>query len=269
LNVATDAPDVNYSLVEIPYEDCSIELFETEGGNSVLDHLRRIQHTIFMDVLQLKVPMIQADSHPIECRFPVVTQYLGNQNPYTNGYSLPQVSLCESIFSEDDFTDAIRYYLSWHCIKVVISYQTIVGEQHEEIVCGTGNISSQDMRYCLYIYVKEILRYMHKHEQCTLRIYIGSVDNVENIIAVDFSTCRDEDGEHEHDIMYLTSPKLSAMTKSDITQHFRTHIREYLHEETEMQDRIMFCIKDVISKMPPPTDVESVVIPTDTETDTA
>jgi hypothetical protein len=103
--------------------------------------------------------------------------------------------------------EALQYYLSWRCSKVVLYYQTIDGEQCEEVVCNTGNISSQDTRHCLYMYAKDVIYYMHEKEQSMLRIYIG----MENVIAVDFSTQRDEDGEYVYDVMYLTSPTLSAM----------------------------------------------------------
>ena len=89
----------------------------------------------------------------------------------------------------------MKYYLSWYCIKVVLSYQTV--ECHEEVVCNTGNILSQDTRYCLYWYTRDVIQYMREHERCTLRIYIGSVDKMEDVIAVDFRTGRDEDGEYE------------------------------------------------------------------------
>lgn len=263
MQVASHIFDADYRLVEIPYEGCLLGLFETEGGNSVLDHLCRIKHAIFMQMLQLQVPLIQADSPPVECNVPAVTQYLGNQNPYSKEYSIPQISLCDSVFSKEEFVEALQYYLSWRCSKVVLYYQTIDGEQCEEVVCNTGNISSQDTRHCLYMYAKDVIYYMHEKEQSMLRIYIG----MENVIAVDFSTQRDEDGEYMYDVMYLTSPTLSAMTKSEITQYFRTHIGDYLHEEPDMQDRIILCMKDVITKMPPVTDVDSVAPLTETETD--
>jgi len=186
---------------------------------------------------------------------------LGDQNPYSKEYSIPQISLCDSIFSEKDAMEALQYYLSWRCSKVVLYYQTAEGEQCEEVVCNTGNISSQDTRRCLYMSTKDVLHYMYQYEQCMLRIYIG----MENVIAVDISTQRDGDGEYNYDIMYLTSPTLSAMTKSEIKQYFHTHIGDYLHAECDMQDRIILCMKDVITKMPPVTDVDSVAPLTETE----
>ena len=263
LNVASQIPDADYRLVEIPYEDCLLHLFETEGGNSVLDHLQRIKHALFMQMLQLQIPLKQANSPPVECNVPAVTQYLGDQHPYSKEYIIPQVSLYDSIFSEKDAIEFLQYYLSWRCSKVVLYYQTAEGEQCEEVVCNTGNISSQNMRRCLYMYTKDVLHYMYEKEQCMLRIYIG----MENVIAVDISMQSDGNGAYEYDIMYLTSPTLSAMTKSEIKQYFRTHMDDYLHKECDMQERIILCMKDVITKMAPVTDVDSVAPLTETETD--
>jgi len=261
LHVASQIFDADYRLVEIPYEDCLLERFETEGSNSVLDHLQRIKHALFMQMLQLQIPLMQADSPPVECNVPAVTQYLGDQNPYSKEYSIPQISLCDSIFSEKDAMEALQYYLSWRCSKVVLYYQTADGEQCEEVVCNTGNVSSQDTRRCLYMYTKDVLYYMYQYEQCMLRIYIG----MENVIAVDISAQSDGDGAYDYNVMYLTSPTLSTMTKSEIKQYFRTHIGDYLHVEHDMQDRLILCMKDVITKMPSITDVDSVAPLTETD----
>jgi hypothetical protein len=264
VNVASNIYDADFRLREIEYKDCSLYLFETEGSNSVSDYLRRIKHAEFMKVIGLKIPFSLTECPEIECRVPAVTQYLGNQNPYTKEYSIPQVSLSDAVFSKEEFVDAMQYYLSWYCIKVVLSYQTVEGERHEEVVCNTGNISSQDTRYCLYWYANTVIQYMHEHERCalriyigTLRIYIGSIDKMEDMIAVDFSIGRDEYDEYEYTVTYLTSPKLSAMTKKEIEHHMRTNIGDYLHEECDMRERMIVSMREIIEKISPLTDADS------------
>jgi hypothetical protein len=155
--------------------------------------------------------------------------------------------------------------MSWYCIKVVLSYQTVEGEQHEEVVCNTGNISAQDTRYCLYWYTKNVIDYMRDREGCTLRIYIGSVDKMEDAIAVDFRTGRDEDGEYEYEVTYLTSPKLSVMSKKEIEQYFKACTEQYLHKECDMQDRMIVSMREIIEKIPPRMDADSPAPVTETD----
>jgi len=106
---------------------------------------------------------------------------------------------------------------------------------------------------------------MRDREGCTLRIYIGSVDKMEDAIAVDFRTGRDEDGEYEYTVTYLTSPKLSAMTKKEIEHHMRTNIGDYLHKECDMQDRMIVSMREIIEKIPPPTVTDSSAPVTETD----
>jgi hypothetical protein len=155
--------------------------------------------------------------------------------------------------------------MSWYCIKVVLSYQTVECEHSEEVVCNTGNISSQDTRHCLYLHVNTVIQYMREHEQCTLRIYIGSVDKMDDVIAVDFSIGRDEDDEYEYTVTYLTSPKLSAMTKKEIEHHIRTNIGDYLHKECDMRDRMIVSMREIIEKIPPLTVADSSAPVTETD----
>ena len=265
VNVASNIYDADFRLREIQYKDCSLYLFETEGSNSVSDYLRRIKHTEFMKVIGLKIPFSLTECPEIECRVPAVTQYLGNQNPYTKEYSIPQVSLSDVVFSKEEFLDAMKYYLSWYCIKVVLSYQTVEGEQHEEVVCNTGNILSQDTRYCLYWYTKNVIDYMHDREGCALRIYIGSVDKMEDVIAVDFRTGRDEYNEYEYTVTYLTSPKLSVMSKKEIEQYFKACTEQYLHKECDMQDRMIVSMREIIEKISPRMDADSPAPVTETD----
>ena len=265
VNVASNIYDADFRLMEIQYKDCSLYLFETEGSNSVSDYLRRIKHAEFMKVLGLQIPFSLTECPETECCVPAVTQYLGNQNPYTKEYSIPHVSLSDAVFSKEEFVDAMKYYLSWYCIKVVLSYQTVEGEQHEEVVCNTGNILSQDTRYCLYWYTNNVIDYMRDHEECTLRIYIGSVDKMEDVIAVDFRTGRDEDGEYEYEVTYLTSPKLSAMSKKEIEQYFKAYTEQYLHKECDMRDRMIVSMREIIEKIPPITAADSSAPVTETD----
>ena len=265
VNVASNIYDADFRLREIQYKDCSLDLFETEGSNSVSDYLRRIKHAEFMKVLGLQIPFSLTECPETECRIPAVTQYLGNQNPYTKEYSIPHVSLSDAVFSKEEFVDAMKYYLSWYCIKVVLSYQTVEGKQHEEVVCNTRNILSQDTRYCLYWYTKNVIDYMRDREGCTLRIYIGTVDKMDDVIAVDFRTGRDEDDEYEYTITYLTSPKLSAMTKKEIEHHMRTNIGDYLHKECDMQDRMIVSMREIIEKIPLLKDADSSAPVTETD----
>lgn len=267
VNVASNIYDADFRLREIQYKDCSLDLFETEGSNSVSDYLRRIKHAEFMKVLGLQIPFSLTEYPETEYSVPVVTQYLGYQNPYTKEYRIPCVSLSDTVFSKEEFVDVMKYYLSWYCIKVVLSYQTVEGERHEEVVCNTGNILAQDTRHCLYTNTNNVIDYMRDREGCTLRIYIGSVDKMEDAIAVDFHTGRNEDGEYEYTVTYLTSSKLSAMTKKEIEHHMRTNIGDYLHEECDMRDRMIVSMREIIEKIPPPivTDSSAPV----TETDSA
>lgn len=265
INVASNIFDADFPLKEIQHTDCSLELFETEGSNSVSDYLRRIKHAEFMSVFHLQIPLSMAEHPETECSVPVVTQYLGYQNLYTKEYRIPYVSLSDAVFSKEEFVDAMKYYLSWYCIKVVLSYQTVEGERHEEVVCNTGNISSQDTRHCLYLYTNNVIDYMRDHEGCTLRIYIGSVDKMEDVIAVDFTAGCDEDGEYEYEVTYLTSPKLSAMTKKEIEQYFKACTEQYLHKECDMRDRMIVSMREIIEKITPPTVADSSAPVTDTD----
>ena len=77
----------------------------------------------------------------------------------------------------------------------------------------------------------------------------------------------DEDGEYEYKVTYLTSPKLSAMTKKEIEHHMRTNIGDYLHKECEMRDRMIISMREIIEKIPPPTVADSSAPVTDTNTD--
>lgn len=265
VNVASNIYDADFPLKEIQHTDRSLELFETKGSNSVSDYLHRIKHTIFMRGLQSQIPFSLTEYPETECRVPAVTQYLNNPTPYTKEYSIPYVSLSDVVFSREEFVDAMKYYLSWYCIKVVLSYQTVEGEHREEVVCNTGNILAQDTRHCLYLYANTVIQYMRDREGCTLRIYIGSVDKMEDVIAVDFTTGRDEDDEYEYEVTYLTSPKLSAMTKKEIEQHMRTNIGDYLHKECDMQDRMIVSMREIIEKIPPITAADSSAPVTETD----
>jgi hypothetical protein len=270
VNVASNIYDADFRLRENQYKDCSLDLFETEESNSVSDYLRRIKHAEFMKVLGLQIPFSLTEYPETECRVPAVTQYLGNQNHYTKEYSIPYVSLSDAVFSKEEFVDAMKYYLSWYCIKVVISYQTVEGEHREEVVCNTGNILAQDTRHCLYTNTNNVIDYMRDREGCTLRIYIGSIDKMEDAIAVDFRTGRDEDGEYEYTeyeytVTYLTSSKLSAMTKKEIEHHMRTNIGDYLHKECDTQDRMIVSMREIIEKIPPLTVADSSAPVTETD----
>jgi len=225
--------DADYHLVEIPHTTCSLKCFEIEDDHllPLLDHMK---HLDFMRLLDIEgTPYV--DSPPMIYDVPDDMQY----------NIIPGISLHTPILSDEDFKCAIQYYLSWECSKVVL-YRIIDGEQCMEVVCDTGNISTQDLRESMFTYTEVVLSHMRKYMNCALRIYIGY--NMEDMFAVEFSMPQENCVYNEYVVRYLTSPKLSAMTESEITEHFHTYIEDYLRYECEMRDRLHQSIKNSMMK---------------------